>query len=214
MTKLMRKAPLVIAAVFLLVQITGLAQYIAARMGVVDIRSTGYAVGLETAIFCAFYWTRQSITRNDGKQDKKDVNTRRAALAVGILFMLASGTLNTFKMLADYTGEKYALDWWGALLVGVSPTLFAAVLGILQGFVDRLPVPPAHNAPANLQMRVYALVEKAISLVDARMDAPIAKPVQPAKPQMRKCKKCGQVIAKGNPGTHARFDCPKRKVKK
>ena len=211
MTKLMRKLPLILAAVFLLVQITGLAEYVGLRMGVKDNRSLLYAVALEVSIFAAFYWTRQSITRESGKVDRRDFNTRIAAAAAGILFMVASGTLNTFKVLADFTGKEQSMDWYGALLVGISPTLFAAMLGALQGLVDRLPTAPHKQADNALGLRVYAIIIKGLALMDARLSAapaPVAGSLRP------RCKDCGQAILMGNQGTHSRYHCKKRKVTK
>jgi hypothetical protein len=215
----MRRAPLFLAAVFLLVQIAGLEQYAAVRLGSRDWRGLAFAIALELSIFGASYWTRQSITAKSEKADRRDTNTRIAAVATVILFMLASGTLNTFKTLRDLPAQYGSMDFVGALLFGVCPTLFASVLGILQGYIDRLPVPPAHHATDGLQMRVYALIEKALTLVDAKLSAPAkTKPAQNAgnananAPALHKCKKCGAKVE--NLGNHMRWKHPQKKVTK
>lgn len=213
MNKFMRRAPLVLAAVFLLVQIAGLEQYAAARLGSRDWRGLAFAVALELSIFGASYWTRQSITAKNDKSDKRDTNTRAAAIVTVIIFMLASGTLNAAKTLGDFTGKSFSLDWYGALLFGVCPTIFAAMLGVLQGYVDRLPFVQAHSTAGNLQMRVYALVEKALMLVDAKLSQPVTP--QPASnananaPALHKCKKCGAKVE--NLGNHMRWKHPSKK---
>jgi hypothetical protein len=132
--------------------------------------------------------------------------------------MLASGTLNTFKTLTDLPPTFANLDLVGALIFGISPTLFAATLGVLQGFVDRLPAPPSHNAGNIRGARVYALIDTALTLINTRLDAALSAthPVSSGA-KIYRCGKCG--VSKNKRGqpfvkpqqvsSHARWECEK-----
>jgi hypothetical protein len=205
----MRKFPLIIAAVFLVVQISGLTDYAVNYGGMKDWRGGLFALALEAGIFGAAYWLRQNVTRQDGKTDKRDIGARLAAFGGLFLFLLASGYLNTAKSLKDLPEFAEQLDVISAYVFGIVPTLFATVLGVMQGFIDRLPTPPAKAAHDTIPMRVYAIAEKALALVDARLST---APAQDAHKGKKQCAQCGAWV--DNVGSHARWKCPKRKVTK
>src|SRR5690242_607759 len=138
MTKLMRKLPTYLAATFLLVQINGLAAY-AAGLLKSPVGGLLFSLALETAIFGSAYWTRNSITRKDGDVDPRDAGTKRIAWVVLVAGLIVSGLLNTAKTMAGLSANASDLDRIAAALFGMCPTLFAAGLGVLQGFIDRLP---------------------------------------------------------------------------
>ena len=65
----MRKLPTILAAIFILVQVSGLAQYATRHMGNDEARGLIFALVLESGVFASSYWMRKSITRKDGEQD-------------------------------------------------------------------------------------------------------------------------------------------------
>lgn len=205
MTKLMRKLPMLIAAIFLIVQITSLSDYATTYGGLVDWRGKLFAIALESGVFGAAYWLRQSVTRKDDKQDKRDTNARWAALGTLIIFLLASAFLNTAKSIKDLPVTHDTWDEISAYVFGIVPTLFATVLGILQGFIDRLPVPPGKPAVNTIPMRLYAMADAWVSLLEKRTNA--AQSARDAGKSTNKCPHCGQPTK--NMGSHARWDCKK-----
>jgi hypothetical protein len=213
MAKLMRKSPMIVAAIFLLVQVWGLADYSAAHFDQSSARGWLFALALETAIFVTWYWTRQSVTRKDGNQDQKDLNTRRGALVAALLFMIASGILNTLKATTGLV-PAWSGAFVGALIYGIVPTLFASVLGFLQGNIDRLPFVQAKPATHPLRMRVYALASAWLTLIETRTNAAMQAPEKkPAPQRANRCKKCGKPMT-GNAGSHWVWDCPKNPDKR
>jgi len=235
MTRYMRRLPTTIAAVFLFVQVYGLADYSTANMGGSALRGWLFALALEVGIFGAWYFTRQNVTtenKKDGKlsaDQRKDIQARIGALVTALLLMVVSMGLNTAKSIIDIGPNPTPLVWWSALAYGLTPTLFSAVLGFLQGSIDRLPMPPQKPAANPLQMRIYAagsallaLVETRISEASAKPAAQDGKPVPNATAKKYKCKRCNaSKNAEGKPfetpqelAAHARHNCPKRKVTK
>lgn len=219
--KFMRHLPTYTAAVFLLVQVWGLADYSTANLGGNLWRGWMFAASLEIGIFSAWYFTRQNVTaenKADGKltaNQKKDLQARLAAGGTALLFMVASGFLNTAKSISDLPAEYTGWQWGSAFLFGICPTLFASALGFLQGNLNRLPVAPVKpnaNAP---QMRLYAMADKLYTLMDARIDAalqshPETETAQDAKStnvKLYKCDLCGAKVK--NPGNHKVWDCKK-----
>jgi len=206
----MRKTPLYIAGIFLLVQVSGLAGYAISAGGMGDFRGWLFALALECGVFVAAYWTRQSVTRKDEKIDRRDQGARISALAVLIVFLIASGFLNTAKAIRDLPVDADALARISAYVFGIIPSLFATVLGIMQGFVDRLPAPPVHHAKDNLQMQVYALAENLVMLANARVsDANAPAKSANAKNALASCKVCKAKVH--NIGAHMRWVHPKEK---
>lgn len=212
MKNIMRKFPLIIAAVFLVVQITGLTDYAVSYGGLVEWRGGLFALALEAGIFGAAYWLRQSVTRKDDKADKRDLSSRIAAACGLVLFLFASGFLNTAKSLKDLPDTAGQLDLISAYVFGITPTLFATVLGVMQGFIDRLPAPPVSQSHDTLPMRVYAILEKGLAVVDARLSAAPVQDTKNAHDGKKPCTQCGAWV--DNMGSHARWNCPKRKAAK
>lgn len=196
MNKLMRKFPLIIAAVLILVQVSGLVAYSDSAANMHGLRSWAFSVGIEATVFLAAYFTRYQVTR-------------WAAIAVLTLSLLVSGFLNTAKSITDLPTNADDLARISAVVFGVVPTLFATVLGALQAYVAKLPPLGKSYAGDTIPMQVYAIATKWLALVNARLssaDAPAnAKDAHDGK---RRCKKCGAWVQ--NPGNHARWDCPKR----
>jgi len=192
MNKLMRKSPLIIAAVFLLVQISGLAAYANQAGGMDEVRALLFALALEAGIFGAAYFVRTQTTRG-------------ASIAVLVLFLVVSGFLNTAKSWRDLPADADELAQISAVVFGLVPSLFAALLGGLQAYVAKLP-PLAHKSEQDTPvMLAYAITMQWLTLVKARLSAPGAPDAKAGK---HKCARCGAWV--DNPGSHARWSCPKR----
>jgi hypothetical protein len=206
MTKLMRKLPTYLAATFLLVQINGLAAYAAALLKS-DIGGLLFSLALEAAVFGSAYWTRDSITRKDGVKVTRDAGVKRSAWVVLIAGLIVSALLNTAKTMAGLSANASDLDRIAAAFFGMCPTLFAAGLGVLQGFVDRLPHVQGKQAQNAYVMRVYAILENVFTLVE-RATAPKDAADVPAVP-LHECQHCGDKVE--NLGSHVRWTHPKVK---
>jgi hypothetical protein len=214
--KIMHKSPLIVAAVFLFVQVWGLADYSAVHLGGSIPRGWLFALALESGIFFAWYFTRQNVTvRKERKQktmnQRKDKRARIAAFSTAILLLVISGYLNTAKSIADLPKIYTAWDYISALVMGIMPTMAASVLGYLQGNIDRLPYVAGKSAANPLQMRAYMLAEKTLTLIETRIDAAMQRKTrQDAKPmrsdakiekvKMYKCDYCHQSVK--NKGGH------------
>src|SRR5687768_3249784 len=121
MTKLMRRLPTILAAVFMLVQVRGLAAYAAKSMGADEFRGMAFALVLEAGVFACAYWMRQSITRKDGEHDWRDVWARVVAFVGLLAFMAVSGYLNTAKSITDLPELATDIDRTSAVLFGIAP---------------------------------------------------------------------------------------------
>lgn len=209
MLKIMRKLPTYLAAVFLVVQIGGLSDYAAGLLGS-PFRGLLFSLALEAAVFGAAYWTRRNITRKDGEPDARDTGAKRAAWFVLIAALVVSGLLNTAKTMAGLSATASELDRIAAAAFGICPTLFASGLGVLQGYIDRLPFVQVKQAQNTSMMRVYAIAENMLTRLEnasAVQDAPAVTALPVAKSY--KCPDCGASVE--NLGSHARWNCPKRR---
>lgn len=205
MLKIMRKLPTILAAIFMLVQVNGLSAYAAKHLG-----ATGwgvvFALALEAGVFGCSYWMRQSVTRKDDKRDWRDIWTRVAALLGLLIFLGVSGYLNTAKSLSDLPAGASQIDTISAVLFGLFPTLAAALLGILQGFVDRLPAPPPHKSDSGRMMRVYQIIDNVLTLIERRTSGQESGTDAPdAKAPLYECPHCHEKVK--NLGSHVRWNC-------
>lgn len=196
MNKLMRKAPAIIAAIFLIVQISGLAAYANQAGGMDELRAMLFALALEAGIFGAAYATRFQPSKN-------------AAIVTLILFLAVSGFLNTAKSWRDLPAEADDLARISAVLFGIVPSLFATVLGALQSHLAKLPPLAKPSNADTLPMRVYAIAEKALALVDARLSAGPANDAKSDHAGEKQCPQCKRWVH--NLGSHTRWEHPKAK---
>jgi len=205
---IMRKLPIILAIVFMLVQVSGLSSYATMHLGSDVMLGRLFALALEAAVFGCSYWMRQSITRKDGTRDKRDYLTQTGALVGALVFVVVSGALNTAKTLTDLPADHTEIDYNSALIFGIFPPVAAALLGIMQGLIDRLPAPPPSAAHTGRMMRVYALVDTWLTLMETRI-APRAEAHDAvnAKSDVGECELCG--ASSDNPGSHARWHCKK-----
>lgn len=222
-----------VAALFLLVQISGLAQYSTDNMSGSTLRGWVFALALEIGIYISWYFTRQNVTTENKKDgslkadQKKDIQARIGALITALLLMIVSMGLNTAKSIIDIGPNPAPLVRWSALAYGITPTLFSAVLGFLQGSIDRLPMPPQKTAANPLQMRIYAAGSALMALVETRISEASAKPAaqggdgaKDAHAKKYRCETCGatknkktgKLFTKSQEvAAHVKHEHPKRK---
>jgi hypothetical protein len=156
----MRKLPMILSAVFLAIQLSRVADFVAVGLSAGQFLGWMFAIGIGVGVFVSSYWTRQSINRADEKEDKRDKRARGAAWMSLIMFILLDGTFNlaeTLRVLVDQSLRLYAI------IYGVSPTIIAAALGSLQGRIDRLPVPPRKSRTGSILDAITAAIEGALA---------------------------------------------------
>jgi hypothetical protein len=193
----MRKLPTILAGLFIAITLARVASFSAEAMQA-GVLGWIFSIGLGLSVYASAYWTRVSASSRDGSEDKRSRATRIAAWASLILFATADGFFNLAEVLRTVTDSNLRN---AAYLYGMFPTLAAALLGALQGYVDRLPVAPQrNNIPAAL--RAYAVGKLKIP-VDAPQLTEVAnaQPQLPAKhteQQPYKCVDCERTFAKQN----------------
>jgi hypothetical protein len=138
----MRKLPTALAVLFLAVQINRVASF-SATLGAGIIFAWIFSIALALGVFATAYWTRESITIKEGKnEDRRAANVRKNASLWLIVFVVADGLFNLADVLNHVppgSGNTTVIAAW---IYGLFPTVATAGLGKLQGLVDRLPVPP------------------------------------------------------------------------
>jgi hypothetical protein len=200
----MRKLPTILAGLFIAITLARVASFSAEAMQA-GVLGWIFSIGLGLSVYASAYWTRVSASSRDGNEDRRSRSTRVMAWIALVLFAVADGFFNLAEVLRTVTDSNLRN---AAILYGAFPTLAAALLGALQGYVDRLPVAPQrNNIPAAL--RAYAVGKLRIP-VDAPQLASVAtvEPQLPAKhteQQPYKCGDCGRTFAKQNSlAAHAR----------
>ena len=191
---MMRKAPTLLAGVFVSITLVRVAEYASGPL------SAGwlgwvFALALGSAVFVSAYYTREHIRQVDGReQDRRDKHVRQAAwVAVG-LFVSVDGLLNLADVLlkADTSTWYYAASAWA---YGLVPTIGAGVLGWLQGYIDRLPHPPGR--PGVLAALRVATVRR----LEARHELKPQVIAAPEKAYRYRCPICGK--GADSPQSHA-----------
>jgi len=158
----MRKAPTILAGIFLAITLTRVAEY-SAGFEPLGILGWLFAAGLGFSVFMSAYHNRVTIIRNE-KEEKRSIQARQMAFICLVFFCLIDGVFN----LADVLGKNKVFDEslrsnfleLSTILYGAFPTIAAILLGLLQSRVDRLPKPP------NTHSVFYALRKKFISLLN------------------------------------------------
>lgn len=172
----MRKLPTLVAGAFLAIQLQRVADFVSKGLNGGPVLGWAFALGIAAGVFVSAYWTRQSITRKDGEEDKRDRQARSAAWWSLVIFISLDGAFNlaeTLRVLIDQGLRVYAV------IYGVSPTVAAAVLGSMQGRIDRLPVAPRKSRTGSVLDAVALWLERVFA-VDNPVEAPAAT-AQPAQ---------------------------------
>jgi hypothetical protein len=194
----MRKTPLYIAGILLVIQIARVAHFSETQMRAGALGWL-FSMALAAGVFVCAYYTRQSITRKDGVTDGRDKAARQWAWASLILLVVADGFFNLADVLSTIDTTS-ALIVVSGCIYGAFPTLASAMLGALQGKIDRLPAPP--NAQA---IKRAAWVRGVIARATQAAAQKRTQPVK-LKPGEKLCEYCG--AAYRSKGAHMRYEHP------
>lgn len=137
----MRRTPAILAGIFIAITLARVAS-ITAREFDAGILGWLYSVGLGAGVFIASYYTRTTMTGRDGKDDRRAVLVRGSAQVTLIFFVVVDGYFNLVDVLLGISETANVMVKIGGVVYGIFPTVAAALLGWMQGRVDRIPVPP------------------------------------------------------------------------
>lgn len=152
----MRKAPTILAVVFIVITLARVAEFSANRMQA-GLLGWLFSMGLGAGVYLSAYFTREHVasreTEKGEKIDRRSKTVQDWAWGALLFFVVIDGLFNIAEVWSAVDPQdilmKVATGAYGAF-----PTLAAALLGALQGHVDRLPKPPAQaNANIALSLR-------------------------------------------------------------
>ncbi len=202
---MMRKAPTLLACLFLFITLTRVANFASVTMRAGWLGGP-FSAGLGAAVLVAAYFSRVSAMRGD-VEDKRSVIVREYATKLAVLFVILDGLLNAGDVYATVLHSN-PLEWAFAIAYAITPTLAVALFGAMQGKIDRLPHLPAKP---NAVMRI---VTAWLTRVESRMQEhpALVTQIQPeivvhAPEQIKHafwCAKCQKHVS-GNAGSHARW---------
>lgn len=134
----MRNIPRLLVALFLAITLWRVADFSARHMAAGPLGWL-FSIGLGIAVYASAYWTRISAAGRDGGEDIRSKRVRLAAMLCLLAFVLIDGYFNLAAVLQDVKAPELQAAAW---IYGLFPTCAAALLGVLQGNIDRLPAPP------------------------------------------------------------------------
>jgi hypothetical protein len=135
---IMRKLPYALVATFLTITLARVAEFSGSAMQAGWL-GWPFSIGLGVAVFASAYNLRVHLENSAGEESPLSRNVRRWALVALLLCMAADGAFNLWDVLASVTAPELQA---AAYVYGLFPTVAAAVLGLLQGALDKLPKPP------------------------------------------------------------------------
>lgn len=141
----MKKLPLILAGGFLFITLARVAAFSANSMQA-GFLGWIFATGLGLAVFVSAYFTRVSVTDKSGAEARRSRYARIIATVNLVLFVVVDGFFNLAEVLLNVTDPNLQVAAW---TYGIFPTVAAALLGALQGAVDRLPTPPRRESFAS-----------------------------------------------------------------
>lgn len=152
----MKRLPLILAAVFIAITLTRVASLVEHGFSS-GLLGWAFSFGLGVAVFVTSYFMRvAAASSKTGMEDKRSRNTRAISAIALVFFVLVDGYFNVVEVLRSLTDQSLYV---AALLYGAFPTVAAALLGVLQGYVDRLPSPPTKY---NIMVAVRAWITNRI----------------------------------------------------
>lgn len=173
-----RKAPTLLAFVFILITLARVSHFASVHLQA-GVLGPVFALGMGLAVFLASSNTREHITIREGaKEDRRSRNARMVAWGLLVLSVLAEGLFNladTLSALGETPAPHILL---GAYVYGVYPTLLVAGFGMLQGYLDRLPTPPAKHT-LDWHRIIASVYARALDAIEKPTPAPITKPSKP-----------------------------------
>lgn len=184
-----RKLPTLLALAFVSITLARVSHFADVHMHAGFLGSL-FALCMGVSVFVVSMQTREHITIKDGvKEDRRSRNARKIAWCVLVPLVLAEGLFNLADVLSELGANEPVHIQIAAWVYGLFPTLIAAGLGMLQGFLDRLPTPPVRTVQPfqKLIASVYARLMQAVevppqndqlALMQNSMVAPDAKPLE------------------------------------
>jgi len=140
---MMRRLPTLTAGLFLALTLERVSNFTRATMGASPVNAWLFSAGLACAVYLSAYYSRATgATARKGKRKTPRLfrwNVRTFARLALVVFIVADGAFNLADALRTLieTGQTAYLPF--GVAYGVFPTLAAGLLGMLQGYVDRLP---------------------------------------------------------------------------
>lgn len=152
-----RRLPTITAALFLALTLERVASFTRDLMGADPLNAILFSAGMAVAIYTAAYYSRASAglsttKARKTKRRKVRMNARQFARLALIAFILCDGAFNLADSLNSLTNDAYMPL---AVVYGIFPTLAAGLLGMLQGYVDRLPHKRASTAQVVADVRAW-----------------------------------------------------------
>ena len=169
----MKRLPTLLAIVFVIITLFRVAQFSGEAM------KAGYlgwlfSIGLGASVFATAYWTRVSAVGRNGEEDPRSKRARTTAWISLVLFVCADGAFNLWEVQRSVTDTKLQT---AAAIYGLFPTLAVALLGALQGFVDRIPTPPRPQRKTGLRIVIVDWINHTLN---GTQDTPqVFRPAQP-----------------------------------
>lgn len=180
----MRKVPTYLVSVFLVITLWRVAIFASEAMGAGWL-GWPFALGLGVAVYTCAYFTREHMTIKEGQdEDRRSKNARQAAAISLVIFTLVDGLFNLSEVLRTLPVDSKTVVVIGAWVYGAFPTLAAAMLGILQGYIDRLPAPPHRAKTSKLDILLDLLVQRFEQMLESPQQA-IATPFVPHIPELQ-----------------------------
>lgn len=139
-----RKHAQLLIYILLFLQVSRVAHLLAQHLNATPEQGLAFALVVAWAISVASNWTRTEREQGEAKKEQARVTElRTAAWITLVFFVVIDGLLNLTDVMNGQTLSE--LDWvrW---VYGLTPTIGAALLGILQGRIDKFPTPPNPNS--------------------------------------------------------------------
>ena len=186
----MRRLPTFLYGLFLVITLARVASFSGSAMQAGWL-GWPFSVGLGLAVYACAYNLRVHLRLPDGSEDRRSRNVRLVAGVGLVLFVAADGAFNLWDVLGAVKAPELQAAAW---IYGLFPTLAAALLGILQGVVDKLPVPPARTG-VRVAMRAWLVSQFRVPALPAEEPVtpvllPVASEAQPVRARYV-CGECG-----------------------
>lgn len=168
----MRKLPTVLAFAFIAITLWRVGQFAQARMygGWVGWL---FSIVLGAGVFVSAYFTRSAITKDTG-EDARSKAARDIAMMCLVICVAADGLFNLAETWLTVQPADTLLIV-ATVIYGTLPTIAAAIFGMLQGRIDRLPLPPAKvSVWLTFRKALVAAIERKASAAETKQE-PAAK---------------------------------------
>ncbi len=155
----MKRLPTLLAAVFIVITLVRVASFSGVAMQAGWLGWV-FSIGLGASVYLSAYWMRISAVNRNGEEDVRSIRVRKMAAPALVLFVVADGLFNLWDVLRVV--KDPALQG-AAYIYGAFPTLAVALLGALQGFVDRIPTPPKAQRKRSLRIVMVEWIDHALN---------------------------------------------------